>query len=112
MPLRQRLHGSCVAKKTQSLVSGRPSLGPAKNCWIQLISPWRSGEARSLFVATVTGSRVDFERMAAPKSLLPDDTWERVSGTIDDSVTVRRLDTRFLGECVAVILTFKGDQIL
>ena len=29
MPLRQRLHGSCVAKKTQSLAFGRDSCGLA-----------------------------------------------------------------------------------
>ena len=61
---------------------------------MQFISPWRSGDVRSSLVATVTGSRVDLERMAAPKSLQPWDTFVRVSGMIDDSVTLRSLETR------------------
>src|SRR3569833_397276 len=92
MPLRQSEQGSCVAKKTQSLGLGRPSAGEAKNCWMQLISPCRSGETRSLLVATVCGSRPARERMAAPKSLLPDDTPARDRGTIFSSVTRRILE--------------------
>ncbi len=46
----------------------------------------------------------DLERMAAPKSLLPEATCARVSGTMDDSVILRMLDTRSTGECVLVIL--------
>jgi hypothetical protein len=38
--------------------------------------------------------RVDLAKIAAPKSLQPSETLERVSGTIDDSVTSRSLETR------------------
>lgn len=71
---------------------------------MQLISPWRSGEARSLFEATVMGVRVARLRIAAPKSLLPEETWVRVRGTMEDSVVVRRAETRAEGEWKGVIL--------
>lgn len=98
IPLRQSEHGSCVAKKMQSLVRGRVLAGLAKNVWMQLISPWRRGDADSLLVATVTGSRADLDRIAAPNSLLPDDTCLRVSGMIADSVMLSKVDTSFSGE--------------
>src|SRR5271155_539848 len=86
MPDRQRLQGSWVAKKMQSFVAGRPSLGLAKKAWMQLISPWRRGERRSLLDSIVMGARVARERMAAPKSLQPSETRERVRGMMWDSV--------------------------
>ena len=67
MPDRQRLQGSWVAKKMQSLVAGRPSLGVAKKAWIQLISPWRSGERRSLLLSTVIGSRPERGQNGGPE---------------------------------------------
>lgn len=69
---------------------------------MQLISPWRRGDSRSLFVATVTVSRFDRLKMAAPKSLLPEETCDRVSGTIDDSVTESSVDTRSSEEYCAL----------
>jgi|SRR5271163_378269 len=97
MPDKHKLQGSCVAKNMQSFVSGRPSLGLAKNVWMQLISPCKRGDSRSLLVATVTGDSEPLERMAAPKSLEPEDTLERVSGTIEVSVMERRADKRSFG---------------
>jgi hypothetical protein len=104
MPDRHRLQGSWVAKKTQSFVSGRPSLGEAKKAWMQLISPCRSGETRSLLDSTVMGVREDLDRMAAPKSLEPDETRVRVRGMMWDSVTERRVERRrVVGECEWVV---------
>src|SRR2546423_5552340 len=94
MPDRHRLQGSWVAKKMQSFVAGRPSFGVAKKVWMQLISPWRSGDRRSLLDSTVMGSRVERERMAAPKSLEPEDTREAVSGMMWDSVRERSVARR------------------
>lgn len=70
---------------------------------MQLISPWRSGESRSLFVATVTGDREDLLRIAAPNNLLPEEIFSRVRGTMDDSVMVRRLETNSSGLCAVVM---------
>ena len=67
---------------------------------MQLISPWRSGETRSLLDSTVTGSREDLDRMAAPKSFEPEETRVRVKGTMRDSVTERSVEMRVVGECV------------
>ncbi len=47
-----------------------------------------------MFVATVWGERSDRERMAAPKSLLPEETPALVRGTIFSSVILRMLDRR------------------
>lgn len=38
---------------------------------MQFISPWRRGDAASLFVAIVSGLREARERIAAPNSLEP-----------------------------------------
>lgn len=62
------------------------------------ISPWRRGDSRSLFVATVIGEREFLDRMAAPKSLLPEETFERVRGTMEDSVTLRSAVRSAVGE--------------
>ena len=97
IPDRHRLQGSWVAKKMQSLVAGRVSLGLAKKAWMQLISPWRRGERRSLLDSMVTGSRVERDKMAAPKSLEPEETRVRVSGMIRDSVRERRVERRVAG---------------
>jgi hypothetical protein len=97
IPDKQRLQGSWVAKKMQSFVAGRPSLGLAKKVWMQLISPWRRGEKRSLLDSIVMGARVARERMAAPKSLQPSETRERVRGTMWDSVRERKVEMRVVG---------------
>ena len=77
---------------------------------MQFISPCRSGDVRSSFVATVTGLRVDFSRIAAPKSLQPCDTFVRVSGMMDDSVTFRSLKTRSSAGCWSMLEEMFGEQ--
>lgn len=61
---------------------------------MQLISPWSKGETCSLFVETVWGRRVVEERMAAPNTLLPDETPCLVRGMIWCSMVWRREDMR------------------
>lgn len=73
---------------------------------MQFISPWRRGEVRSSFVATVIGEREARERIAAPKSLEPVLIFVRVRGTIDCSVVVRRAETRVEGVWGVNILQF------
>lgn len=70
----------------------------AKNFWMQFISPWRRGEADSAFVAVVMGSRSRFERIEAPKSLLPEVTASLVSGIMWFSMVARRALRRVVGE--------------
>jgi hypothetical protein len=65
---------------------------------MQLISPCRRGERRSLLDSIVTGARLARERMAAPKSLQPSETRERVRGMILDSVRERKVEMRVVGE--------------
>jgi len=64
---------------------------------MQLISPWNKGETRSLFVATVRGSRLSRDRMAAPKTLDPDDTPFFVRGIMRSSTIRRKEDARAAG---------------
>lgn len=61
---------------------------------------------RSSFVAIVIGARESRERIAAPKSLLPEEIFVRVNGTMDCSVRARRADITVLGECVSAISIF------
>jgi hypothetical protein len=70
---------------------------------MQFISPCRRGDVRSSLVATVTGSRFDLVKIAAPKSLQPSETLDRVSGTMDDSVTSRSLETRASARCKSMV---------
>ena len=70
---------------------------------MQFISPCRSGDVRSSLVATVTGPRFALSRIAAPKSLQPWDTFVRVSGMMDDSVTFRSLETRSSAVCRSML---------
>lgn len=65
---------------------------------------------RSSLVATVTGSRVDLARIAAPKSLQPCDTLVRVSGMMEDSVTLRSLETRSSAGCRSILETISSKQ--
>ena len=46
----------------------------------------------------VMGARVARERIAAPKSLQPSETRERVKGMMWDSVRERRVEMRVVGE--------------
>lgn len=75
---------------------------------MQFISPWSRGDVRSSLVAIVTGSSVDLDRIAAPKSLQPWDTFVRVSGMMDDSVTFRSLETRSSAGCWSIFEEMSG----
>jgi hypothetical protein len=52
----------------------------------------------------VTGARLARERMAAPKSLQPSETRERVRGMILDSVRERKVEMRVVGEWVVDVV--------
>lgn len=104
IPLRHSEHGSCVAKNTHSLVSGRSSAGILKNCWIQLISPCSNGDSRSLLVSASTGASVSRFKIAAPNSFEPRETCARVSGMIDSLVVVRRAVARDAADGAAVVM--------
>jgi hypothetical protein len=72
---------------------------------MQLISPCRSGDSRSLLVSAMTGARVERERIAAPKSLLPLETWAAVRGIMEVEVTLRRAEARAAGDGEGVVIS-------
>lgn len=64
---------------------------------MQFISPWSRGETRSLLVAMVSGLRSLRARMAAPKSLEPEETPARVRGMMESETVWRRDEMRVAG---------------
>ena len=78
---------------------------------MQLISPCSNGDSRSLLVDTCRGLRDERERMAAPKSLEPEETPVRVSGMTRSSVRRRMVERRVMGSVVAVVVAGTPEDV-
>ncbi len=80
---------------------------------MQLISPCRRGDSRSLLVLAMTVRRDARSRMAAPKSFEPWLTWVAVRGIMEFEVALRRAEARVSGEAIVTVLEwFKGLRVL
>ena len=70
---------------------------------MQFISPCSNGDARSLLVETVWGVRVEEDRIAAPKTLEPEETPSFVRGTMSCSRVLRSAERSSWGVLDAIL---------